>query len=89
MVADDDWDILTVLQSALIKAGLFIVAYTSPRNTLPDYKPHDYDLVLLAVRMPVMSGYELHAEMKKLDARIKMIFLTALEVQQEIVKLFP
>ena len=89
MVVDDDSDIVTVLQSALIKAGFFIAAYSNPRKALADYKPRDYDLVLLDVRMPGLSGYELYAELKKLDARIKVIFLTAFDVQQEIVKLFP
>jgi CheY-like chemotaxis protein len=89
MVVDDDLDIVTALQSALIKAGFFIAAYTNSRKALSDYKPHDYDLVLLDVRMPGMSGYELYAELKKLDASIKVIFLTAFDVQQEIVKLFP
>ena len=89
MVVDDDLDIVTVLQSGLIKAGFFIAAYTNPRKALSDYKPRDYDHVLLDVRMPGMSGYELYAELKKLDASIKVIFLTAFDVQQEIMKMFP
>ena len=39
--------------------------------------------------MPGMSRYELYAELKKLDASIKVIFLTALDVQQKIMKMFP
>ena len=46
-------------------------------------------LSLLDVRMPGMSRYELYAELKKLDASIKVIFLTAFDVQQEIMKMFP
>ena len=45
MVVDDDLDIITVLQSALTKAGVFIAAYTNPQKALSDYKPRDYDLV--------------------------------------------
>lgn len=89
MVVDDDLDIATILQSTLRKAGFFIAAYTNPKKALSDYKPRDYDLVLLDVRMPGMTGYELYAELKKLDCDIKVIFFTAFDVRQEIVKLFP
>lgn len=89
MVVDDELDLVTILQSVLRKAGFFVAAYTNSRQALSDYKPRDYDLVLLDVRMPGLSGYELYAELKKLDGSIKVIFLTAFDVQQEIVKLFP
>jgi DNA-binding response OmpR family regulator len=36
-----------------------------------------YDLLLMDIRMPKMSGYELYKEIRKIDAKIKVIFLTA------------
>jgi CheY-like chemotaxis protein len=44
-----------------------------------------YDLLLIDTRMPKMIGYELYKEIRKIDAEIKVIFVTAsrFEVLQE------
>ena len=36
-----------------------------------------YDLALLDMRMPKMYGHELYEEMKKIDGRLKVCFMTA------------
>ena len=36
-----------------------------------------YDLALLDMRMPKMYGHELYDEMKKIDDRLKVCFMTA------------
>lgn len=89
MIVDDDLDIATVLPMVLRKSGFQIAAYTNPRKALSDYRPSDYDLVLLDVRMPGMSGYDLYRGLRALHSGIKVLFLTAIDVQDEIVKLFP
>jgi CheY-like chemotaxis protein len=49
-----------------------------------------YDLLLIDMRMPQMSGYELYKELIKIDAKVKVIFLTAspFEVLQEVFPTF-
>lgn len=59
MIVDDQLDIATTLQMALRKSGFHTTAYTSSQKALSDYKPGHYDLALLDVRMPFISGYEL------------------------------
>ena len=38
-----------------------------------------YDLALIDVRMPVMNGFGLYNEIRKLDIKVKICFLTAAE----------
>jgi CheY-like chemotaxis protein len=54
-----------------------------------NYKPSMYDLLLMDIRMPKMSGYELYKEIRKIDAKIKVIFLTASESFEDFHKVFP
>jgi CheY-like chemotaxis protein len=44
---------------------------------LENFKSHFYDLVILDIKMPQMDGFVVYNEIKKLDNRIKVCFLTA------------
>ncbi|CAN5507054.1 hypothetical protein BH18THE2_BH18THE2_42220 [soil metagenome] len=44
---------------------------------MSNFKPELYDLALLDMRMPKMYGHELYDEMKKIDGRLKVCFMTA------------
>jgi CheY-like chemotaxis protein len=61
-----------------LESGLFEVhAFNDPELALSNFKPDVYDLALLDVRMPKMFGHELYDEMKKIDGRLKVCFMTA------------
>ena len=46
-----------------------------------------YDLVILDVKMPEMNGFSLYKEIKKLDNKVRICFLTAAdEVYYEILR---
>jgi DNA-binding response OmpR family regulator len=69
--------------------GLFTVdTFNDPQNALFNFKPSMYDLLLIDMRMPKMSGYELYKEIRKIDAKIKVIFLTASESIEDFQKVF-
>jgi two-component system, OmpR family, response regulator ChvI len=44
---------------------------------LDSVKPGIYDLAILDVKMPVMNGFGLYNEIRKVDDKIKICFLTA------------
>ena len=78
MVVDDTPDITLTLKAGLEASGSFEVhTFNDPEVALSNFKPGLYDLALLDMRMPKMYGHELYDEMKKIDDRLKVCFMTA------------
>jgi DNA-binding response OmpR family regulator len=91
LIIDDEVDITFTFKIGLEETGLFTVdTFNDPQDVLFNFKPGMYDLLLIDIRMPKMSGYELYKEVRKIDAKIKVIFLTAspFEVLQEVFPIF-
>jgi CheY-like chemotaxis protein len=42
-----------------------------------------YDLVILDIQMPGINGFELYRQIKKIDDKVKVCFLTASEMYYE------
>jgi two-component SAPR family response regulator len=42
-----------------------------------------YDMIILDIKMPDMNGFELYKQIKKLDDKVKVCFLTAGEMDYE------
>jgi DNA-binding response OmpR family regulator len=91
LIIDDEVDLTFTFKVGLEDTGLFTVdALNDPQDMLFNFKPSMYDLLLIDMRMPQMSGYELYKELIKIDAKVKVIFLTAspFEVLQEVFPTF-
>jgi DNA-binding response OmpR family regulator len=90
LLVDDDPDIVEVLGRALKVKGMQVDAYTCPQEALQSFKPGAYDLAILDIRMPTMTGFQLYREMKKVDSAISVCFLSAFEIQpNEFRSVFP
>ena len=50
------------------------------------FKPGFYDLVILDIKMPIMNGFELYAELRKMDNQVKFCFITAGEMYYDKVR---
>ena len=78
LAVDDDSDITLTVKVGLEASGLFEVnTFNDPEIALSSFRPGLYDLALLDMRMPKMYGHELYDEMKKIDDRLKVCFMTA------------
>ncbi|MDQ6668110.1 MAG: response regulator [Thermoproteota archaeon] len=91
LIIDDEVDLTFTFKIGLEDTGLFTVdTLNDPRDMLFNFKSSMYDLLLIDMRMPQMNGYELYKEIRKIDAKIKVIFLTAspFEVLQEVFPTF-
>ena len=78
MAVDDNPDITFTVKLGLEASGLFEVeTFNDPELALSSFKPGLYDLALLDMRMPKMYGHDLYDEMKKIDDRLKVCFMTA------------
>ena len=53
-----------------------ISSYMDGPSFLADFRPDDFDLILLDIYMPAMEGMEVAREVRRLDESVKIIFLT-------------
>jgi len=53
--------------------------FNNPLESLSSYKAGAYDLLLLDIKMPQMSGFELYDKIKNIDEKVKVCFITAFE----------
>jgi CheY-like chemotaxis protein len=80
LLVDDESDIVEILKRGLEAKGLQVDAYASPWKALDSFKPNTYDLAILDIRMPLLSGFALYRAIKKLDPLITVYFLSAFEI---------
>jgi two-component system, OmpR family, response regulator ChvI len=83
LLVDDEPDITNLVRKVLEINGFVVDAYTDPTVALSNFKPRLYDLLLLDIRMPEMSGLDLCQKMKDIDSNVKICFLTASELFYE------
>ena len=79
LIVDDDPKNLTVLETVLDNPGYRLVRAESADQALLALVTEEFALLILDIRMPVMSGFELAQMIKerKKTARVPIIFLTA------------
>jgi two-component system, OmpR family, response regulator ChvI len=98
LFVDDDADILLTFKEGLEedddKSKIFVAGakkiqvdtFADPKEALSSFKAGVYDLLLLDIRMPHMNGFELYEELKKIDDKPKVCFITAYELYYEALK---
>ena len=79
MIVDDEQDITTIFKIGLENNQFIVTTFNDPLQALSSFKPGLYDLLILDIRMPGMNGFQLYHEMRKLDNKVKVCFLTAYE----------
>jgi DNA-binding NtrC family response regulator len=90
LIVDDEERFRTTLRKLLAAAGLEATAAGSGKDALQELEESDYDVILLDVKMPDMSGIEALAKIKKAAPNIEVIMLTGhacLDLAVEIMKL--
>jgi len=80
LIVDDEADINTTLHEILESNGFIVDTFDNPHLALENFKPRFYDLLILDIKMSEMSGFSFYSEIKKLDDKMKVCFLTALEI---------
>jgi DNA-binding response OmpR family regulator len=80
LVVDDESDVCLALEKVLGENGFAVDSYEGPFLALKRFKAHLYDLVILDIKMPELNGFGLYREIKRLDKKVKVCFLTAGEM---------
>jgi two-component system, OmpR family, response regulator ChvI len=90
LLVDDDTDVVSTFQMILEMNGFEVEAYTSPTSALSNFKPNEFGLLILDIRMPVMNGFELFKKIKSIDNDVEACFITAYEdYREEFKESFP
>jgi two-component system, OmpR family, response regulator ChvI len=90
LVVDDDADVTSTFKMILEMNGFEVDAYSSPLSALSNFKPNEFGLLLLDIRMPAMNGFELFKKMKSIDSKVEACFITAFEdYREEFKESFP
>jgi CheY-like chemotaxis protein len=79
LIVDDDKDIATFFKLALDRAGFVTDVSHNPQLALTSFKKGTYDLLLLDINMPQMTGFELYKRINQIDSNVKVCFVTAYE----------
>jgi CheY-like chemotaxis protein len=80
LIVDDEVDITTIYTLGLQDNGFKVDAFNDPLQALSDLKNGSYNLALLDYKMPKMNGIELYQEIRKIDAKVKICFVTAFDI---------
>jgi DNA-binding response OmpR family regulator len=80
LVVDDESDVCFMLKEVLSEDGYVVDSYKDPLLALSDYKAYSYSLVILDIRMPGLNGFALYREIRRLDKKVKICFLTGGEM---------
>jgi len=85
LIADDDPDIIDLLEAYFRKAGYRVTAKVNGKDALQAAETEKFDLVLLDVMMPYIDGYHVASEISsRLGSEApKIIIMTSRDVAAE------
>lgn len=84
LIVDDEADITFTLKEGIEKIGSFSVdTFNDPQLALSNFKSGYYDLLIIDIRMPRMTGFELYRKIREIDSKITVCFITAYETYYE------
>ena len=85
LLVDDEPDLNLTLKLTLEENGFRVDSFTDPLSVLENFEEEAnlYDLIILDIQMPGINGFELYRQIKKIDDKVKVCFLTASEMYYE------
>ena len=84
MLVDDEIDIIGLFSEILTLNGISVRPFTNAEEALREFEQDHsyYKLVISDVRMSPMSGIEFIKKLREIDANIKVILMTAFEMER-------
>ncbi|WP_047540857.1 hybrid sensor histidine kinase/response regulator [Pseudomonas simiae] len=83
LVAEDNVINAAIIQEQLEALGCSVVLTSDGEQALTQWLPGRFDLVLTDVNMPVMNGYQLAEALRRQDATLPIIGITANAMREE------
>ncbi len=92
IVVDDEQEILFTYRAFLQDYNYEVTSFRDPSialNYIRDHSNFNNLLVILDIRMKNFNGFQLHQQIKAIDPTIKILFITALDIIDEILSIVP
>lgn len=83
LLAEDDKNLGSVLKAYLEAKGYITTLCMDGKEALETFKRNEFDFCILDIMMPIMDGFTLAKEIRKLDTHIPFLFLTAKSMQED------
>jgi DNA-binding response OmpR family regulator len=88
LLAEDDKNLGSVLQSYLNAKGFPTTLCINGQEAFTIYKKDKFEFCIIDVMMPVKDGFTLAQEIRQIDKKIPILFLTAKSMQEDKLKGF-
>lgn len=83
LLAEDDKNLGSVLKAYLEAKGYNTTLCVDGKEALETFKRNEFEFCILDIMMPVMDGFTLAKEIRKMDKQIPLLFLTAKSMQED------
>jgi DNA-binding NtrC family response regulator len=87
LAVDDEYDIVNLIKQSLERGEQHrVCAFIYVLEALNHFKldsKHHHDIVISDIRMPAMNGYEFVKHAKSIDSQVKVILMSAFEIQEK------
>jgi DNA-binding response OmpR family regulator len=88
LLVEDDANLSMVLQDYLEMLNYDITLCRNGKEGLDAFMKGSFNLCILDIMMPVMDGYTLTEEIRKIDDKIPIVFLTAKSMKEDRIRGF-
>ncbi|MCX6251127.1 MAG: response regulator transcription factor [Bacteroidetes bacterium] len=88
LLVEDDPNFGSILKSYLELTEYEVILKQDGKQGLSAFRNSSFDLCILDIMMPEMDGFTLAREIKKIDEKLPLIFLTAKTLKQDILEGF-
>lgn len=85
IIVDDDKDIGEILKITLQNEGYHVMVFDNSEKAMSYLEENAYEMVILDVMMPVLSGYDLCEHIRKFND-VPILFITCLDDDESLAK---
>lgn len=88
LLAEDDENLGMLLKEYLNAKGYQTELYVDGEKAFDGFKNNKYDIVILDVMMPVKDGFSVAKDIRMIDDKVPILFLTAKSMKEDVLEGF-
>lgn len=88
LLAEDDPNLGTILRTFLISKGFEVSLAQNGKTAFEKFNREQFDFCIFDVMMPEMDGFTLSEQIRKLDKKVPILFLTAKSMKDDVLQGF-